>query len=89
MKTIFKWLGICGITIISVIAFILPSNPFIIIPSYSLMGFDKPLWLCIIVGGSFIYLLILYSIYDRITQKKSSISKIHYSSSKSSNNNLM
>jgi hypothetical protein len=34
------------------------------------MSFDKPLWFCIMIGGSFLYLLILYSIFDCFNQTK-------------------
>lgn len=69
LENIFKVLGIIGFTIICFIAFTIPSNPYEIIPSYTLYGFDKPLWLCIILGGGFLYLIILYSIYDFINKR--------------------
>lgn len=69
LKRIFQILGILGFLIICVLAFVLPSNPNEIIPALTVMSFDKPLWLCIIIGGGFIYLISLYSIYDKITNK--------------------
>lgn len=65
-KRVFQLLGIVGIVVISILAFTMPSNPFEIIPSLTVMSFDKPLWLCIIFGGGFIYLITLYSIYDKL-----------------------
>lgn len=52
--------------IISILAFIIPDNPYEIIPAMTTMSFDKPIWFCYMVGGSFIYLIILYSIYDKV-----------------------
>ena len=49
-----------------VLAFVIPSNPNQIIPALTVMSFDKPLWLCIIIGGGVIYLISLYSIYDKL-----------------------
>lgn len=69
LKRIFIIIGIIGMIAISIMSFIIPNNPYEIIPALTIMSFDKPLWLCIIVGGGFIYLLILYSIYDKIEEK--------------------
>ena len=33
------------------------------------MTFDRPLWLNIIIGGSFMYLVILYSIYEKLNKE--------------------
>ena len=66
LKIIFRVLAIVGVITISILSFILPKDPYMIMPSYTMLGFDKPLWLCYIVGGSFIYLLLLYFIYDKI-----------------------
>ncbi len=66
LKRIFQVLAIVGLIVIGVLAFVLPSNPNEIIPAMSIVGFDKPLWLCIIVGGGFLYLIIIYYIYDII-----------------------
>ena len=60
LKKIFTILAIVGVLLICVLAFV---------PSMSIMGFDKPLWLCIIIGGSFIYLMILLAIYDKLKEK--------------------
>lgn len=67
MKRLFIMLSIVGMIIISVCAFTIPNNPNEIIPALSIMSFDKPLWLCIIVGIGFIFLLVLWTIYDKIT----------------------
>ena len=68
-KIIFEVLGIVGVIVISILAFIIPSDPFKIIPSYTLYGFDKPLWLAIIIVGVFFYLVILVSIYDCLKKR--------------------
>ena len=69
LKKVFIILAILGIIIISILSFVLPKDPFMIVPALSIVSFDKPLWLCYIIGISFVYLLILYSIYDFIKQK--------------------
>lgn len=68
-KRIFQLLGVIGIIAISVLAFVIPTNPYKTISALTMMSFDKPLWLCLIVGGGFIYLVTLYSIYDKLTNK--------------------
>lgn len=69
LKRIFQILGVVGFITIYVLAFIVPTNPNEITPALSVISFDKPLWLCIIIGGGFIYLIILYSIYDIINNR--------------------
>ncbi len=69
LKRLFQVLAIVGLLIISVLAFVLPTNPSETIPALTVMTFDKPLWLCIIVGGGFIYLIMLYSLYNIINNK--------------------
>ena len=69
LKRIFQVLAIVGIIAICIIAFVVPSNPNQIIPALTVMSFDKPLWLCIIIGGGFLYLISLYSIYDKLSNK--------------------
>lgn len=66
LKRVFQILGIMGFIAICILAFVIPSNPNQIIPALTVMSFDKPLWLCIIIGGGFIYLITLYSIYNKI-----------------------
>lgn len=70
MKNIFYILSAVGSIVICVLAFILPNNPHEIIPAMSVVGFDKPLWLAIIITGLFFYNLILYGIYDKLKEKK-------------------
>ena len=70
LKTIFQVLATIGVTIIFILAFTLPKNPYEIIPAISVMSFDKPLWLCIFIVGSSVYLLILYTIYDNLSKRK-------------------
>ena len=66
LKRVFQILGIIGFIVICILAFVIPSNPNQIIPALTVMSFDKPLWLCIIIGGGFIYLITLYSIYNKL-----------------------
>lgn len=68
LKRVFQVLAVLGLIVISVLAFVVPSNPNEIIPAMTVMSFDKPLWLCIIVGG-LLYLISLYSIYDKLSSK--------------------
>ena len=65
MKVLFVALGIIGVAIISILSFVIPSNPYEIIPSLTMMHGDMPLWLMLIISLSFIYLLILWAIYDK------------------------
>jgi hypothetical protein len=67
MTKLFTLLSVIGIALLFYVAFTIPNNPYEIIPAISMMSFDKPLWLCIVIGGGFIYLVILWSIYDKIT----------------------
>lgn len=67
---IFRLLAIVGVVFISVLSFVVPKDPFEIIPAMTVMSFDKPLWLCIMIGGSFVYLIILYNIYDYLDKRK-------------------
>lgn len=69
LKIIFQVLAIVGVIIISILAFTLPSDPYEIIPAMSVMSFDKPLWACYMLGGSFLYLLVLLGIYDIVNKK--------------------
>lgn len=66
---IFKFIGIIGMCIISKLAFIIPKNPYEIVPSVSIGGFDKPLWLVFIVFLGFVYLIILTTIYDKLEER--------------------
>lgn len=70
LKTIFQVLATIGVIIIFILAFTLPKNPYEIIPAISVMSFDKPLWLCIVIVGSSVYLFILYTIYDNLSKRK-------------------
>lgn len=69
LKIVFYVLGVIGVIIISILAFVLPSDPYMIIPAMSVMSFDKPLWFAIIFSGTFVYLFILYGIYDYLKEK--------------------
>lgn len=67
LKSIFITIGVIGFMLIVYCAFNIPDNPYEIIPAMTMVSFDKPLWLCYIVGGGFIYLGILLYIYDKLT----------------------
>ena len=67
LKKIFYTLAVIGILIIMIIAFVVPKNPYEMIPS--ILYFDKPLWLCIAFFGCFLYLLILRIIYSKIKKR--------------------
>lgn len=69
MTKLFTTLSIVGMMILGYVAFNVPTDPYEIIPAMTMISFDKPLWLCILLGGGFIYLLILWSIYDKLTGK--------------------
>ena len=66
MKLAFQIVGVLGFIIICICAFVIPNDPYEIIPVMTIMGFDKPLWFAIIFGGGFMYLLILLGIYDKV-----------------------
>ena len=66
IKKLFIVLAFVGVIVISILGFIIPDNPYEIIPAMTTMSFDKPIWFYYMVGGSFIYLIILYSIYDKV-----------------------
>lgn len=66
MRILFQLLGAVGFIIICVCAFTIPNNPYEIIPAMTIYSFDKPLWLCIIVGGGFLWLMILLGVYDKM-----------------------
>ena len=68
-KNIFIILGIIGVIIISILSFVLPNKPFEIIPSYTFISCDKPLYLSLIISCSFMYLSFLYFIYDKINNR--------------------
>ena len=62
-------LGGIGSIVICILAFVIPNNPYEIIPAISVMGFDKPLWLAIIITGLVFYNGLLYGIYDTLKEK--------------------
>lgn len=68
-KYIFITLAIIGVLIISICAFILPNNPNEMIKALTPMTFERPLWLNNMIGGSFIYLIILDYIYDKLNKE--------------------
>ena len=63
-KKIFNLLSLLGLLIIIILSFILPSNPLELIPSYTILTIDRPLFLNIIIVSTFFYSLILYKLYN-------------------------
>ena len=55
--------------IISILAFTIPKDPYVIIPAMSVASFDKPLWFAIIVSCGFLYLSVLWYIYEEVSKK--------------------
>lgn len=88
MKRLFISLEVIGMVVILIMALTVPENPYEIVPALSYSTFDKPEWLRIFEVIGFLYSATLFSFYNILKQKKSSTCK-NYSSSKSSNNNLM
>ena len=66
IKKLFIVLAFVGVIVISILGFIIPDNPYEIVPAMTMMSFDKPIWLCYVVVGSFFYLIALYYIYDKV-----------------------
>lgn len=64
LKRPFIIANIIGIIIILILSFIIPKNPFENIPALTYRSFDKPLWSCYFISGSFIYTLLVWKIYD-------------------------
>ena len=63
MKKKFIIIGLIGMVIICILSFIIPKNPYEIVPAITIFSFDKPLWLCITLVGNFIYISLLYELY--------------------------
>jgi hypothetical protein len=74
-KVVFVVLGIIGFISISVAGFVIPKDPYKIVPAISIMGFDKPLWVCYMFGGGIIYIFLLYLCYDAIKYQKKGVKK--------------
>lgn len=70
LKKITIILGIIGEIAICILSFTVPKDPYEIVPAASIMGFDKPLWFANIFLFSFLYLFVLYFIYDKLEQRK-------------------
>lgn len=91
-KRTFKLLSIIGVVIITILSFTVPSDPKEILPALTPFTFDKPVWLCGVVGGNFLYLIVLYAIYDKIKihseKKKSKIDYINYVNIESKKKNI-
>ena len=68
MRKKFYLIGIIGVVLISILSFIIPKNPYETIPAITIFSFDKPLWLCLLISGNFIFLSILYGLYE-LTKK--------------------
>lgn len=69
MKNVFMCLAIIGIIIISFFSFVIPSDPYIILPTMSLVGFDKPLWFAMMIIVGFFYLILISMVYYKIKEK--------------------
>ena len=69
MKKLFKIFFLIGILIILILSFVIPDNPFKIIPAISIGGIDRPLWLNILIFYGFIYSIILNVVYEIIENK--------------------
>lgn len=67
MKNLFYILAAIGVAIISIIAFLVPKDPYKIFPS--MIESYKPIWLCIFIFGTFIYLILLNILYAKIKRK--------------------
>lgn len=65
-KNLFNILTILGLILILFLSFIIPNNPYEIVKSYTIMTIDRPLWFNILIISSFIYLIIICSIYEKI-----------------------
>ena len=91
-KRTFKLLAIIGVVIITILSFTVPSDPKEILPALTPFTFNKPVWLCGVVGGNFLYLIVLYAIYDKIKihseKKKSKIDYINYVNIESKKKNI-
>lgn len=70
IKKLFIALACIGVIVISALGFIIPNNHYEIVPAMTMMSFDKPLWFCYMFGGSSIYLIILYCIYEKLEERK-------------------
>ena len=66
INKIYWLLFVIGFIIICIFAFIVPTDPFEMIPSVSALSFDKPVWFEIILVGTFFYTLILSYTFDKI-----------------------
>lgn len=91
-KSTFQLLAIIGVVIITILSFTVPSDPNEILPALTPFTFDKPVWLCGVIGGNFLYLIILYAIYDKTKmyreKKKSKIDYINYVNVESKKKNI-
>lgn len=65
MKKIFIFLGIIGVLIISALVFT-SDMAFETIPALTAFSFESPFWFKAIIGFGSLYLMVLYSIYDRL-----------------------
>jgi len=69
LNKLFNVIAILGLLVIGILSFVVPDNPWIIIPSLSAFLFDKPLWLGLIVNFSFFYIMFLMMLYDILEQR--------------------
>ena len=70
LKNIFNLFYISGVIIIGILSFIIPSDPYVMLPGLLYFEFDKPLWLVLIIVFSFFYLMILIALYNQLEKNK-------------------
>jgi hypothetical protein len=66
-KVVFIILGIIGVILISIAGFVIPEDPYEMVPALTVMTFDKPVWVCYMFGGGTLYIALLYACYNAIT----------------------
>ena len=65
----FIFIGFIGTMLIETIAIFVPDNPNVIIPSFTTITCDKPLWLCVVILSCTLYYFLLYLVYDKVYKK--------------------
>ena len=61
MKKVFEILSLVGLSVILILSFIIPSNPFEVWKGITM---DYPLFMVYCVGGGALYLMVLWVIYS-------------------------
>ena len=65
-KNIFLIITTLGLLTIIILSIIIPNNPNQIIPSLTHFFISKPLWINVLISCTFIYINIIYKIYNTI-----------------------